>query len=160
MKERETYECNGDSDGELSASPTTKQKGCEMVDGDAREVSLEQSQLEDPHSWKVAADPKGSSGSVGQWVKLRDMQPPPPLTPRQQKEQLSSPLAPSPSSAASYSRAPASGLWQQQPVSPCYWEALSPCWAALTLYDLPCASFFPSPFCLICLVVILFQSWG
>ena len=70
MKECETYECNGGSDRELSVSPTTKQNGCEMMDGDAREVSLEQSQMavgvciEDPHQTprKIAADPEGYQG--------------------------------------------------------------------------------------------------
>ena len=84
MKECETYECDGGSVQELSASSTNKQKACEMMDREAKEVSLEQSQLtvgscmEDPRQIprKVAADPEGSSGSVGQWVRLRETQPP------------------------------------------------------------------------------------
>lgn len=123
LKECETYEYDGGSDRELSANPTTKQKGLGIMDGEAREVSLGQSQLavggcmEDPHQIprKVAADPEGSSRSVGQRVRLRETQPPPPLTAGQQKEQLGSPLAPSPSSTAPRPHAPASGL-QQQPM--------------------------------------------
>lgn len=69
---------------------------------------------------------------------------------------LSLPLAPSPSSAALYPHAATLGLWQQ-PVFPCCWEALSPCW---DLCDLPYASFLlPSACLIICLAVILFRSW-
>lgn len=84
LKECETYKCDGGSDWELSASPTTKQKGHEVMDREARGVFLEQSQLpvehcmEDPCQIprKVATNSKGSSWSVGQWVRLRKMHPP------------------------------------------------------------------------------------
>lgn len=63
------------------------------MDGEAREFSLAQSQLavggcmEDLRQTprKVASAPKGSSESVGQWVRLRETQPPtssPPLDKR------------------------------------------------------------------------------
>lgn len=124
LKECETSECDGGSDRELSASPTTKQKGCKMMGGEDRVVCLEQSQLAVGLHWrsmkdhpkKVAADPEGPSGSMGLWVRLKKMQLPCHLSLRQQKEQVSSPLAPSPRSAAPCPHAPVSALRQQQPV--------------------------------------------
>lgn len=57
LKECETSECDGGSDQELSASPTTKQKGCKMMAGEARVVSREQSQLAVGAPLKIHAKP-------------------------------------------------------------------------------------------------------
>lgn len=71
LKEFENYEWDSGNDWKLSASLTTKQKGHEIKDREAKEVSHERSHLtvggwmEDPHQIprKMAAEPKESSGS-------------------------------------------------------------------------------------------------
>lgn len=167
LKECETSECDGGSDRELSASPTTKQKGCKMMGGEARVVCLEQSQLAVGAALKIheGSPQEGGSwpwrairiyGAVGKAEEnAASMSSQPQATERAGK------LTPGSQSQLCCSLSPRSCLSTAAATAsfnPCCWGALSPCWDALALYNPPCAPFFLLAACLFCLVVILFQS--